>query len=45
MKARTSDFKNLISGVKETKAKITYGSVELGDEQLNSIQPYYEGAM
>lgn len=45
MKARTSDFKNLISGVKETKTKITYGSVELGDEQLNSIQPHYEGAI
>ena len=45
MKARTSYFKNLISGVKETKTKITYGSVELGDEQLNSIQPHYEGAI
>ena len=50
MKTHTSNFKNQIKQFgKEIDSKITYivGSeeIELGNEELNSITPHYEGAI
>lgn len=50
MKTHTSDFKNNIKMLgKEIDSKITYTenntTIELGNEQLNSITPHYEGGI
>jgi len=50
MKAHTSDFKSKIKEFgRELDSKITYTmsgiTTELGNEQLNSVSPHYEGAI
>lgn len=50
MKTHTSDFKNTIKTFgRELDSKITYTiggtTTELGNEQLNSVIPHYEGAI
>ena len=50
MKAHTTGFKNAIKTFgRELDSKITYDlngeTIELGNEQLNSVSPHYEGAI
>ena len=46
MKAHTNDFKNEIKRFgRELDSKITYGTTELGKEQLNSVTPHYESSL
>ncbi len=46
MKAHTSEFKEKIKEFgRELDSKITYGTTELGKEELNSVTPHYESAI
>lgn len=46
MKTHTSNFKNEIKKFgREIDSKITYGTTELGKEQLNSVTPHYESSL
>ena len=50
MKAHTNEFKNKIKDFgREINSKITYQSdgetIELGNEQLNSVTPHYESSI
>lgn len=46
MRTHTSDFKNEIKRFgRELDSKITYGTTELGKEQLNSVTPHYESSL
>ena len=46
MKTHTSNFKDEIKKFgREIDSKITYGTTELGKEQLNSVTPHYESSL
>lgn len=46
MKAHTNQFKTNISLFgKQITSKITFNNIELGDEELNSVTPLYQGSL
>ena len=46
MKTHTNNFKNEISMLgKQITSKITYGNVELGEDELNSITPSFQSSI